>query len=570
MNIEMQETSCDVLIIGGGVAGMLAAIEAKKEGVKVILITKATFPSGSSSMARGGFSSALGHHDNRDNPRVHWDDTIQGGYEINNPRLVEVMTEEVIERTFTIDSWGLGLVKKDNGNYDQRKSADDTYARFLHCSGMIGKPLMSTLSKKVKELGVRVESNVFIIDLILEKDGSIAGAWGIKHKEDIAVVISSKSTVLCSGGAPQLHEVNDSPPQVTGDGYAMAYRAGAELLDMEMIDYQLMTGWPKKMTGYNPYATGFIRIGSHLKNKDGFRFMQKWNPNAKNQNYEQTTRSLFNRGVGFEIFEGRGTEHGTVYMDASHCMNVDHGGEIEIIKRAFKNGGVDITKEPMEVCSGPHTFLGGIQIDEFGRTNVSRLYAGGEAGGGIHGSNRLSGAALADSFVFGSRSGKNAAKDSKKNSFPKIKKINVLKKLSSLFNRIQDSGNITAKDFRLSLQKNVFDNIGQIRSKERLNVGLEKLHDLKKNSILISSDKEKPISKINEIKSIVETDNLIDVAKMLATSALIREESRGGHYRYDFPEIDNDNWKANIIISKNVETEEIKTRDNPLQNRRSA
>lgn len=570
MNIEMQETSCDVLIIGGGVAGMLAAIEAKKEGVKVILITKATFPSGSSSMARGGFSSALGHHDNRDNPRVHWDDTIQGGYEINNPRLVEVMTEEVIERTFTIDSWGLGLVKKDNGNYDQRKSADDTYARFLHCSGMIGKPLMSTLSKKVKELGVRVESNVFIIDLILEKDGSIAGAWGIKHKEDIAVVISSKSTVLCSGGAPQLHEVNDSPPQVTGDGYAMAYRAGAELLDMEMIDYQLMTGWPKKMTGYNPYATGFIRIGSHLKNKDGFRFMQKWNPNAKNQNYEQTTRSLFNRGVGFEIFEGRGTEHGTVYMDASHCMNVDHGGEIEIIKRAFKNGGVDITKEPMEVCSGPHTFLGGIQIDEFGRTNVSRLYAGGEAGGGIHGSNRLSGAALADSFVFGSRSGKNAAKDSKKNSFPKIKKINVLKKLSSLFNRIQDSGNITAKDFRLSLQKNVFDNIGQIRSKERLNVGLEKLHDLKKNSILISSDKEKPISKINEIKSIVETDNLIDVAKMLATSALIREESRGGHYRYDFPEIDNDNWKANIIISKNVETEEIKTRVNPLQNRRSA
>ena len=564
MNIEMQETSCDVLIIGGGVAGMLAAIEAKKEGVKVILITKATFPSGSSSMARGGFSSALGHQDNRDNPRVHWNDTIQGGYEINNPRLVEVMTEEVIERTFTIDSWGLGLVKKDNGNYDQRKSADDTYARFLHCSGMIGKPLMSTLSKKVKELGIRVESNVFIIDLILEKDGSIAGAWGIKHKENIAVVISSKSTVLCSGGAPQLHEVNDSPPQVTGDGYAMAYRAGAELLDMEMIDYQLMTGWPKKMTGYNPYATGFIRIGSHLKNKDGFRFMQKWNPNAQNQNYEQTTRSLFNRGVGFEIFEGRGTEHGTVYMDASHCMNVDHGGEIEIIKRAFKNGGVDITKEPMEVCSGPHTFLGGIQIDEFGRTNVSRLYAGGEAGGGIHGSNRLSGAALADSFVFGSRSGKNAAKDSKKNSFPKIKKINVLEKLSSLFNRIQDSGNMTTKEFRLSLQKNVFDNIGQIRSKKRLHVGLEKLHDLKKNSILISNDKEKPISKINEVKSIVETDNLIDVAKMLATSALIREESRGGHYRYDFPEIDNDNWKANIIISKNVETEEIKTRVNPM------
>ena len=496
--------------------------------------------------------------------KIHWHDTIKGGYEINNPKLVKVMTEEVIERTYTIDSWGLGLIKKENGNYDQRKNADDTYSRFLHCAGMIGKPLMSALSKKVKELGVRVESNVFIIDLILENDGSIAGAWGVKHKEDIAVMISSKSTVLCSGGAPQLHEVNDSPPQVTGDGYAMAFRAGTELLDMEMIDYQLMTGWPKKMIGYNPYATGFIRIGSHLKNKDGFRFMQKWNPNAPNQCYEQTARSLFNRGVGFEIFEGRGTEHGTVYMDASHCMNIDHGGEIEIIKRAFKNGGVDITKESMEVCSGPHTFLGGIRIDEFGRTNVPSLYAGGEAGGGIHGSNRLSGAALADSFVFGSRSGKNAAKDSKRRRLAKPKKLNISDRLSSLFNRIQNSGNLTAKEYRLSLQKNVFTNIGQIRSKEKLHIGLEKLDDLKKNSVSILNEKEKPISKINELKSIVETDNLIEVAKMLAISALTREESRGGHYRYDFPETDNDNWKANIVISKKIGTEEIQTRVNQI------
>tara|TARA_B100000686_G_scaffold187307_1_gene194009 strand:+ start:882 stop:2582 length:1701 start_codon:yes stop_codon:yes gene_type:complete len=564
MNIEFQKASCDVLVIGGGVAGMLAAIEAKKEGAEVILLTKATFPSGSSSMARGGFSSALGHQDSRDNPRVHWKDTIEGGYEINNSRLVEVMTEEVIERTFTIDSWGLGLIKKENGKYDQRKSADDTYARFLHCAGMIGKPLMSSLSKKVKNSGVKVESNVFIIDLILEKDGSVVGAWGVKHKEDIAILISSKSTVLCSGGAPQLHEVNDSPPQVTGDGYAMAFRAGAELVDMEMIDYQLMTGWPKKMIGYNPYATGFIRIGSHLKNKDGFRFMQKWNPNAPNENYEQTTRSLFNRGVGFEIFEGRGTEHGTVYMDASHCMNVDHGGEIEIIKRAFKNRGIDISKEPMEVCSGPHTFLGGIRIDEFGRTNIPGLYAGGEAGGGIHGSNRLSGAALADSFVFGSRSGKNAAKDSKKIHSKNGVKINISDKLFLLFDRLKNSGNMSAKEFRLSLQKNVFDNLGQIRSKERLQIGLETLEDLQKNSVSIVKDREKPTSKINEIKSVVETENLMDVAKMLGISALKREESRGGHYRYDFPETDNDKWKANIIVSKNIATEEMKTKVNQI------
>ena len=318
------------------------------------------------------------------------------------------------------------------------------------------------------------------------------------------------------------------------------------------------------MIGYNPYATGFIRIGSHLKNKDGFRFMQKWNPNAPNENYEQTTRSLFNRGVGFEIFEGRGTEHGTIYMDASHCMNVDHGGEIEIIKRAFKNRGIDISKEPMEVCSGPHTFLGGIRIDEFGRTNIPGLYAGGEAGGGIHGSNRLSGAALADSFVFGSRSGKNAAKDSKKIHSKNGVKINISDKLLLLFDRLKDSGNMSAKEFRLSLQKNVFDNLGQIRSKERLQIGLETLEDLQKNSVSIVKDKEKPTSKINEIKSVVETENLMDVAKMLGISALKREESRGGHYRYDFPETDNGKWKANIIVSKNIATEEMKTKVNQI------
>ena len=218
----------------------------------------------------------------------------------------------------------------------------------------------------------------------------------------------------------------------------------------------------------------------------------------------------------------------------------------------------------MEVCSGPHTFLGGIRIDEFGRTNIPGLYAGGEAGGGIHGSNRLSGAALADSFVFGSRSGKNAAKDSKKNHSKNGVKINISDKLFLLFDRLKDSGNMSAKEFRLSLQKNVFDNLGQIRSEERLQIGLATLEDLKKNSVSIVKDKEKPISKINEIKSIVETENLIDVAKMLGISALKREESRGGHYRYDFPETDNDKWKANIIVSKKIATEEMKTKINQI------
>ena len=210
------------------------------------------------------------------------------------------------------------------------------------------------------------------------------------------VVVHARSTIIATGGAPQLHEVNDSPPYISGDGYAIALRAGADLIDMEFIDYQLMVAAPERIRGYPPHSSGFINAGAYLYNKDMERFMRRYDP----ERCERSTRAMVNRAVGTEIYEGRGTENHGVYLDTCHVFDVVNDGATADIVRVLKNCGVDLSKEPFEVASGPHTYLGGIRIDEWGRTTVEGLYSGGEASGGVHGANRTGGAALADSYVF--------------------------------------------------------------------------------------------------------------------------------------------------------------------------
>ncbi|MDA1000081.1 MAG: FAD-dependent oxidoreductase [bacterium] len=557
------ELSCEVMVIGGGVAGMLAAIEARAQGRQVCLFTKGTFPAGSSSMARGGYAAALGHADPRDNPFEHWKDAIAGGYGINNQRLARIMVEEALERTYTIDSWGLGLVKVGEDKYSQKHNAGDTYARFVHCVRMIGKPLMATLSQKVKDVGVEIHNNSFLVDFLQDDGGRVIGAWGLRHKEGRPFAVRAGSTILCSGGAPQLHKVNDSPPQVTGDGYAMARRAGAELIDMEMIDYQLMTGWPEKLAGYPPYSTGFIRAGSRLLNRNGERFMKQWNPDAPEAAYEKSGRSLINRGVGFEIFEGRGTDHGTVYLDAREVIDAV-GPEVEPIVQAFKNAGVDIQKEPIEVCSGPHTFLGGLKIDENGHTTLEGLYAGGEAAGGIHGSNRLAGAALADSFVFGTRAGRAAAQESPGPPSGAAPKKALADALAGLDRRFSARGGIAPAEFRLALQDNVFNNLGQVRTGDRIAQGLARLEELRDIARAVPIETDETRKRCQLAMNVIETENLIDVAAMLGAAALMREESRGGHFRKDFPEQDDENWLCNIVIAAGERPGKLQTRKSPV------
>ena len=540
---EVRKIETDALVIGGGVAGMMAAVGCVRSGVKPLLVTKATFPSGSSSMARGGYTAAMGHAEPADRPEFLYEDSVEASYGLCNRRLMRIMSEEAVQRTIELDAWGLGLVRMENGGYHQKKSASHRFPRLLHCGKLMGKPLMRALAEKMRAWDVETIQHAILVDLMKE-GGRVVGAWGFLYREGVPVVVHARSTIVATGGAPQLHEVNDSPPYISGDGYAMALRAGADLIDMEFIDYQLLTAAPLKIRGYPPHTSGFINAGAHLLNGDGERFMWRYDP----EKGERATRAVVNRGVGMEIFEGRGTENHGVFLDARHVIDEVNDGATADIIRVFRTQGVDMADSPIEVASGPHTYLGGIRIDEWGRASLEGLYAGGEAAGGVHGANRTGGAALADSYVFGLRAGIGAACEGKRRERPDPEGGGWREGLERLRAREAWAGGPDDRRLRLEAQRVGVEEIGQIREEKRLLRALARLDELEAENEGAAVAGEVPRRRFDCMRRIQETHNLIAVARMLAVAALAREESRGGHFRLDHPEM-SEAWRCSVALS---------------------
>ena len=349
---------------------------------------------------------------------------------------------------------------------------------------------------------------------------------------------------MATGGAPQLHELNDSPPYISGDGYAMALRAGADLIDMEFIDYQLLAAAPERIRGYPPHTSGFINAGAYLYNKDGERFMWRYDP----ERGDGATRANVNRAVGTEIYQGRGTESHGILLDARHVFDVVNNGATADIVRVFRNCGVDMAESPIEVASGPHTYLGGIRIDEWGRTTIEGFYAGGEAAGGIHGANRTGGAALADSYVFGLRAEIGAACEAGDWERPDPEGGGWREGIAWLEERTNRSGGGGVDEIRREVQQVGTVTIGQIRDGDRLKKALTELDALERDNDEVSVSGDSPKKRWECMRRILETGNLIQVARMLTTAGLMREESRGGHFRFDFPDLDDENWRCNIVL----------------------
>ena len=547
---KARHIDADVLIIGGGVAGMMAAVGAVRSGVTPVLVTKGTYASGSSSMARGGHSIAIGHSDAADNPELFFEDTMKGSYGVANPRLAELMCRESIERTLELQGWGLGLVTLPDGRFEQKMGASPhRYARLVHCGRLMGKPLMAAVAKKTQELGVAPLEHVMLVDLLREGK-RVVGAWGFQYREGVPLVIHARATVLATGGAPQIHALNDSPPTITGDGYAIALRAGAELVDMEFIDYQLITAAPEKLAGYPPHSSGFLNYGGYLLNKNGERFMSRYDP----ERMERSTRALINRGVAMEVFEGRGTENNAVYIDIRHVFDkANHGASADVVK-TFRNGGIDMSTQCLEVTSCPHTYLGGVRIDEWGRTSVAGLYAGGEVAGGIHGANRLGGAALIDSYVFGYRAGVAAACESRQFGALSPAESTWQEGLEATMHALQKTSNrLPVAQWRKSVQQLVVSSLGQVRRADRLSEGLNELDRLDREFFDVTIEGATVRQQLDCVRKALETRNVIEVARMLGTAAVSREESRGGHFRLDFPERDDARFLGNLVLWRDNE-----------------
>ena len=552
--LETKEFDTDVLIVGGGGAGAVAAIRAASLDSRVLVVTKGPFPSGNTSLAMAGYSAALGYADPRDNPDVHFDDIMRTGKGLNNPNVVRARTKEIVMVTKELDSWGIDFVREDGKLAQKPAPAWHTYSRIVHQGFNTGKAVTKCLREKTRQMDIK-NLEYTVIGGLLKDDKRIAGAWGFDFKTGEFILIRTKAVVMATGGMGHLFPNTDNVDQITGEGYALAYNAGAELVDMEMAHFNIAPCYPEGMRA-SIAVSGIIRDfinegGAKLYNNQEERFMIKDYPDTGEKG---RTGMELARAVGREICEERGTIHGGVYLDLS---DITEDMKKDIFSKAWKRfsaNGIDLNTERLEVAPYPHDFLGGIKIDGKGRTSIEGLFAAGEAAGGSHGADRPGGAALSDALAFGSIAGKNAADYS----------ANLKKELSpeespaeenklALESILSGKEGKTPEEIQKAIQLIAHRYINIERNDKGLRKAIEELEQIKNKELprMCVPGEDTPENSKNLRKSIELKGQLV-LARLIAEAALCRQESRGGdfggHYRSDYPLQDDENWLKNIVL----------------------
>ncbi|MEE8109611.1 MAG: FAD-dependent oxidoreductase [bacterium] len=533
----------DVLVIGSGASGCLAAISAAEAGAKVVLMTKGRVPSGVSGMARGGFGAALAIRDARDNPETQAEDVLRSGGGLISRRLTEVWTREIVPLVREMEKWGIGLVREGE-DFHQKEMPKNTYPRALHHHDHTGVAVMKCLSAKVKKApGVERLEQTCILDLAI-REGRCDGAVAWNYDRGQWVTVSAPAVVSASGGGSALYRVHDNPPLITGDGYATAFRAGASIINLEMIDFQPLCIAPEEMRGFAPHPTGFIIMGSRFRNVLGEEFMERYYPGTA----EQASRAEICRAMALEVHHGRGTPAGGVYLDSTHLSLETILRYAPHIYRQYKNHGIDLTHQPQELAPGSHTWLGGAKIDIWGATEVPGLFAAGDNAGGIHGANRIGGSAMSAAMVFGMRAGKAAAALAKGTKREGDAEVSLdgdgVRWLSSVCERREG---VPVEELRARIREVAHQDLNIVREGSRLRAALDCLNrfeveDLQNLTLAPPRELESMggPARFQAIRSAIETRNLSLVVRMLASAALLRTESRGAHYRLDHPETDPD------------------------------
>ncbi|WP_433974551.1 fumarate reductase/succinate dehydrogenase flavoprotein subunit [Tunturiibacter lichenicola] len=579
---EFQRFSYDVLVIGAGGAGLRAAIEAGAAGAKVGVVCKSLLGKAHTVMAEGGIAAALANVDDRDNWRVHFADTMRGGQYLNNWRMAELHAKEAPECVLELEAWGALFDRTTDGKILQRNFGGHRYPRLAHVGDRTGLEMIRTLQDHGIHTGMEVHMECTVISLLL--DGNrIAGACGYDREKGRFQLWEAKAVVLATGGIGRAFKVTSNSWEYTGDGLALAYRAGAELQDMEFVQFH-PTGmvWPISVSGIL-VTEGVRGEGGVLRNSEGRRFMfddipdlykeqtadseeEGWRYTQGDKNArrppELLTRDHVARCINREVKAGRGSPHGGVFLDISWIKERMPKSE-EHIKRKlpsmyhqFKQlADLDITKEPMEVGPTTHYMMGGIRVDgDSQMSNVPGLFAAGEAAAGLHGANRLGGNSLSDLVVFGRRAGRFAAEFANANGPVTIDEEELQTTATAALAPF-DRGPAGENPYQIQydLQETMQDLVGIVRVESEMQQALDAIGQLRARAERTGIAGNREYN--NGWHTAIDIGNMMIVSQAITRAALLRKESRGAQFREDFPNKDSEWGKYNIVISRSADGE---------------
>lgn len=547
---NFEEIKTDVLIIGSEAAGARAAIEAARQGLDVTVVTKGMeAKSGVTMLAVYSCNAALGHEDPRDNPDVHFRDTVIGGRFINDQRLVDVFTREAPDRVLEMEEFGIGWDKKGD-KFEQGWMPGHTYPRSLHVDWRTGTHFSQALQREIKKSPrVKVMNFMFVTDLI-QSEGKVGGAFAINMIEGTFVVLRAKATVVATGGGMYLYDVNSGSYESTGDGFAHAYRVGAQLMDMEFVQvFPACMAYPYSIRGQAGAGTLRYFLNAKLYNREGERFMRHYDP----ENMELATRDVVAQAIFREIKSGKGSPHGGVWMDCSYLprniieAQVDKvmGGRWKWSGIDLRDYGIDITTMAAEVTPAIHYSMGGIRIDEGGYTGVEGLFAGGEAIAGIDGANRLAGNALSACLVTGYRAGKFAGHYAAEAELPGLDSAIIEEIQKNTLGLLDSAEGESPVPLRIALQKLMWSHVGVVRKEEELLEAIDKIGEMRRKKLKLTTRARRFNREWIEAMTL---RNMFDIGEMMARSALMRSESRGAHFREEYPESDDKNWLKNVVL----------------------
>jgi len=584
--IEYQTLEHDVLVIGAGGAGLSAAVKASATGAKVGVLSKSLLGKAHTVMAEGGVAAAMGNVDGRDNWRVHFADTMRGGQYLNNWRMAQLHAQEAPDRVRELEQWGAIFDRTKEGGILQRNFGGHRYPRLAHVGDRTGLEMIRTLQDHGIHQGIDFHMEVTVLTL-LKDGGRIAGVFGYDRERGRFRLFRAKAVILATGGVGRAFKVTSNSWEYTGDGHSLAYHAGAELLDMEFVQFH-PTGmvWPPSVRGIL-VTEGVRGEGGVLRNKDGKRFMfDDIPPLYKNQTAdneeegwkytqgdkdsrrppELLTRDHVARCIQREVREGRGSPHGGVFLDIAWIKERLPNGA-EHIKRKlpsmyhqFKQlGDIDITKDPMEVGPTTHYMMGGVKVDPDSQMSlVPGLFAAGECAAGLHGANRLGGNSLSDLLVFGSRAGEYAAKYAKENAVGAVDSAQIEAAARAALEPFERTGGETPYAVQYELQDLMQDKVGIVRVEAEMVEAVEEIGKLRKRAekVFVPGNREYN----NGWHTAMDLPNLLTVSDLIARAAAERKESRGAHFRDDYPEKSAECGKFNIVLHKGKDGEPVLTR----------